>query len=367
MAVETREFLLNMGPQHPSTHGVLRVILKLDDELVLEAEPVIGYLHRGVEKIAENRTYKQFIPHTDRMDYLSSMLNNWGYVRAVEKLAGIEIPKRAEYIRVIVGELNRIASHLMSIGPTGLDAGAFTLFLYAFRERERILTILEKACGARMTYAYFRFGGVTQDLNNDFINACREFLKEFPERVKEYEDLFVENPIFKKRAKGVGVLSKELALSCGASGPVLRGSGIPRDLRKTEGYSVYSQFDFEVPVGENGDSWDRTWVRLEEMRQSARIIEQALENISEGPYLNPDVPRLLMPPPGEAYAAVESPRGEQGYFVVSDGSYKPYRVKVRSPAFSNLSLLPHLLPGHQLADVPIILGSLDPVFGEVDR
>ncbi len=367
MARETKEFLLNMGPQHPSTHGVLRLILKLEDEVVLEAEPMIGYLHRGVEKIAENRTYKQFIPHTDRLDYVSSMLNNWGYIRAVEKLAQIEVPERAEYIRVIVGELNRIASHLISLGTEGLDAGAFTLLLYAFREREEILRILEKACGARMTYSYIRFGGVSQDLNSDFIDRCREFLKEFPKRVKEYEDLFVENPVFKKRAKGVGVLSKELAFSYGASGPVLRGSGVPRDLRKVEGYSVYPQFDFHIPVGENGDSWDRIWVRLEEMRQSARIVEQALENLPSGPYFNPDVPRLLMPPVGEVYAAIESPRGEQGYFIVSDGSFKPYRVKVRSPAFSNLSLLPHLLPGHHLADIPIILGSLDPVFGEVDR
>ncbi len=367
MAVETREFLLNMGPQHPSTHGVFRVILKIEDEVVLEAEPVIGYLHRGVEKIAENRTYKQVIPHTDRLDYVSSMLNNWGYVRAVEKLADIEVPERAEYIRVIVGELNRIGSHLIALGTAALDVGAFTLFLYAFRERERILTILEKVCGARMTYSYLRFGGVSQDINDDFINACREFLKDFPEKLREYNDLLIQNPIFKQRTKGVGVLSKELALSCGASGPTLRASGIPRDLRKDEGYSVYPQLEFEVPVGERGDSWDRTWVKMEEMKQSARLVEQALENLPQGDYLNKEVPHVLTPPPGEAYAAVESSRGEQGYFVVSDGSIKPYRLKIRSPAFSNLSLLPHLLPGCQLADVPVILGSLDPVFGEVDR
>lgn len=367
MAVETREMLLNMGPHHPATHGVFRVILTLEDEVVIGAEPLIGYLHRGVEKISENRSYLQIIPHTDRLDYLASMLNNWGYVRAVEKLANIEVPLRAEYIRVVVGELNRIASHLMSIGPSGLDVGAFTLFLYCFRERDQILSLLEKACGARMTYSYLRFGGVALDISGEFIQETLDFLKDFEEKVTEYEELFIENPIYKERAINVGVLPADLALRCGGSGPVLRGSGVAKDLRKDEGYSVYPQLDFEVPTGKNGDAWDRVWVRLEEMRQSARLVRQAIEALPEGPFLNPDVPRLLTPPPGEDYAAVESPRGELGFFIVSDGSFKPYRLKIRSPAFSNLSILPHIVIGANVADVPVILASLDPVFGEVDR
>lgn len=366
MALRTEEFLINVGPQHPSTHGVFRVVLGLEGEKVVSVEPHIGYLHRGVEKIAENRTYHQFIPYTDRMDYVGAMLSNWAYVRAVEKLAGIEVPPRAEYIRVIVGELQRIASHLVSLGTGGLDAGAFTFFLYAFREREEILRLFEKICGARLTYSYFRFGGVSRDINSEFEKGVRKFLKTFPSKLDEYRELLFENPIFLRRTKGVGVLPAEVALEAGASGPVLRGSGVARDLRKIEGYSVYKDFEFLVPTGKNGDSWDRFWVRLEEMRQSAEIIRQALDGLPEGDFQTP-VPRYLSPPPGEAYAAVEGTKGELGFYVVSDGSFKPYRLKVRSPAYANLALLPYLLTGSQLADFPIILGSLDPVFGEVDR
>lgn len=366
MALRTEEFLINIGPQHPSTHGVFRVVLGLEGEKVVSVEPHIGYLHRGVEKIAENRTYHQFIPYTDRMDYVGAMLSNWGYVRAVEKLAQIEVPRRAEYIRVIVGELQRIASHLIAIGTGGMDAGSYTFFLYAFREREEILRLFEKICGARLTYSYFRFGGVSRDLNSDFERGTRRFLKSFFQKLDEYYDLLFGNPIFLRRTRGVGVLPAEVALEAGASGPVLRGSGVERDLRKIEGYSVYGDFEFEVPIGKKGDVWDRLWVRLEEMRQSARIVNQALDGLPEGSYQTP-VPRYLSPPPGEAYAAVEGTKGELGFFIVSDGSYKPYRLKVRSPAYANLALLPYLLTGSQLADLPVILGSLDPVFGEVDR
>lgn len=366
MALRTEEFLINVGPQHPSTHGVFRIVLGLEGEKVVSVEPHIGYLHRGVEKIAENRTYHQFIPYTDRMDYVGAMLSNWGYVRAVEKLAGIEVPPRAEYIRVIVGEFQRIASHLIALGTGGLDTGAFTFFLYAFREREEILRLFEKICGARLTYSYLRIGGVSRDINSDFEKGTRKFLSDLLGKLDEYRDLLFENPIFLRRTKGIGILPAEVALEAGASGPVLRGSGVERDLRKLEGYSVYKEFEFVVPTGKKGDSWDRFWVRLEEMRQSAEIIRQALDGLPEGSFQTP-VPRYLSPPPGEAYAAVEGTKGELGFYVVSDGSYKPYRLKVRSPAYANLALLPYLLTGSQLADFPIILGSLDPVFGEVDR
>ncbi len=365
--IRTEELQLNMGPQHPSTHGVLRIVLRLDGEVIVEAIPHIGYLHRGIEKIAENRTYTQVIPLTDRLDYVSSMMNNFAYVLAVEELMGIEVPERASFIRIIMAELQRIASHLIAFGTGGLDAGAMTVFLYCFRERERILELFEMVCGARLTYNYFRFGGVSQDFPKEFAESARNFIKYMRPKLDEYEDLLLNNYIFQKRTKGVGVLKKKDALSYGASGPVLRGSGIKRDIRKEKPYSLYDRFDFEIPVGKNGDTWDRTWVRLEEMRQSLNIVEQALDGLPSGKVKAWGVPRMIKPPPGEVYRPIESTRGELGFYIVSDGSARPYRMKVRSPAFSNLSLIPVVIKGHQIADVVVILGSLDPVFGEVDR
>jgi NADH-quinone oxidoreductase subunit D len=366
MVTNRQEFLINMGPQHPSTHGVFRLVLDLDGETVVSAEPEIGFLHRGMEKISENRTYEQVLPLTDRLDYLNSMGNNIAYTMAVEKLAGIEVPERALYIRVIMAELNRIASHLISIGTQGLEVGAYTVFLHCFRERERILDLFEMASGARLTYSYFRFGGVSRDLPDGWADEARAFLDLFLERVDEYETLLIQNPIYLKRARDIGVITRELALSYGASGPVLRSTGIPWDLRKTDPYLVYDRFDFDIPVGEHGDVWERSWIRLEEMRQSVAIIRQALDTMPEGP-VQDGYSRYVVPPAGYAYVAVESPRGELGFFVVSDGGAKPFRLKVRSPAFVNLSLVSELVSGVKIADVPLIIGSLDPVFGEVDR
>ncbi len=365
--IETQELYLNMGPQHPSTHGVLRLILKVNGETVEEATPDIGFLHRSVEKIAEARTYSQFIPLTDRLDYVSSMINNFAYVSAVEKLAKIPVPERAEFIRVIMAEFNRIASHLMFLGVSGLDTGALTLWFYCFRERESILDLFEEVCGARLTYSYFRFGGVSQDLPQGFKEKSQDLVEFLRPKIDEYEDLLLNNYIFKKRTKGIGILSKEDAINNSVSGPVLRASGMQWDLRKAEPYSVYDRFDFEIPLGENGDTWDRNMVRVEEMRQSLRIIAQALEMLPEGPIQTPGVPRLLQPPEGEIYHYIESSRGELGFYLVSNGSIFPYRLKIRSPAFSNLSVIPLLSRGIQIADLVVIIGSLDPVFGEVDR
>lgn len=365
--IETQELFINMGPQHPSTHGVLRVALRLNGETVIEAKPDIGFLHRSIEKMAEARTYAQFLPFTDRLDYVSSMLNNFAYVTAVEKLAGIPVPERAEFIRVIMAEFNRIASHLVYLGISGIDTGALTAFFYCFREREHILDLFEDVCGARLTYSYFRFGGLSQDLPPDFKEKAADLLALLRPKIDEYEKLLLNNYIFKKRNKDVGILSSQDALSYSCSGPVLRASGVEWDLRKAEPYSVYGRFDFDVPLGTVGDCWDRNWVRLEEMRQSIKIIAQALEMLPEGPVQTPGVPRLLQPPPGEVYTHIESPRGELGFYIVSDGSIHPYRLKIRSPAFSNLSVLPLLAQSTQIADLVVIIGSLDPVFGEVDR
>lgn len=363
---DRHEFLINMGPQHPSTHGVFRLVLDLDGETVLSAQPDIGYLHRGVEKISENRTYEQVLPLTDRLDYINAMGNNVAYVMAVEKLAGIEVPERAQYIRVIMAELNRIASHLISLGTQGLEVGAYTVFLHCFRERERILDLFELASGGRLTYTYFRFGGVARDLPDGWVEEARSFLDEFLVHVDEYETLLIQNPIYLKRARGIGIVSRDMALSYGASGPVMRSTGLPWDLRKTDPYLVYDRFEFEVPVGEVGDVWERSWIRLEEMRQSVAIVRQALDQMPEGPVAS-GFARYVTPPKGYAYSAIESPRGELGFFLVSDGGAKPYRMKVRSPAFVNLSMIGELVKGVKIADVPLILGSLDPVFGEVDR
>ncbi len=365
--VRTETLELNVGPQHPSTHGVLRMNLTLDGEVIVKAQPHIGYLHRGIEKMAENRTYQQIIPLTDRLDYVGSVLNNFGYCHAVEKLAGIEVPERAEYLRVISGELARIGSHLAAIFASGADSGAITMFFYAFREREPVLDLLEAVCGARLTFNYHRIGGVSGDAPDGWLEQVGKVCEALKPAVDDLQNLLLNNIIFKERTQGVGVLSAEDALRWGASGPVLRGSGVAVDMRRSDPYSVYDRFEFDVPTGENGDSWDRMLVRYEEVRQSIRIIEQAIDGIPDGDYINRDVPRLLSPEPGECYGHVEGTKGELGFFLVSDGSPKPYRLKIRSCAYSNLALTELLVPGHNISDLVIILGSLDPVFGEVDR
>ncbi len=362
------EMYVNMGPQHPSTHGVLRLLLKLDGEVVLECTPYIGYLHRCHEKIGENRTYTQIIPYTDRLDYLASMYNNWGYVLAVERLFGgdIKVPERAEYIRVILGELQRIASHLIWLGTFGLDLGNFTIFMYCFREREMILDLFESVSGQRLNYSFFRIGGVALDLPDSFVSDCKAFLEWFKPRLPEYDAITTDNVIWQKRLQGIGILPRDIALSCAVSGPMLRASGIKWDLRREDPYGIYDRFEFDIPTGEKGDTWDRFWVRRREMEESVRIVEQALEQLPPGEVMG-KVPKKLAPPPGDIYSRVESPRGELGFYIVSDGSTKPYRYKVRSPAFVNLSALPYIAPGHLVADMVAILGSIDIVLGEVDR
>ena len=361
------ELVVNVGPSHPSTHGVCRVIVHLDGEIVTRADPVIGYLHRGIEKMAENRTYLQVVPLTDRLDYVGSMYANWAYCRAVERLADIRVPERAEYLRVIVCEMQRIASHMMALGSSAADTGAFTMFIYAFDERERLVELFELLCGARLTYNYVRPGGVSFDLPEGWTDTLREFTRKHPAALAEMDRLFFGNVIARGRLKGVGTLSAEDSVAMGASGPVARGSGVDWDLRKNDPYSVYPRFDFEVPLGANGDAYDRARVRLFECYESCRIIEQALDQMEPGEIHAPGFPRLLAPRPGDAYDHIESARGTLGVYLVSDGSVRPYRMKVRSPAFCNLQLLGHLAPGHTLSDLVVILGSLDPVFGEVDR
>lgn len=365
--LETFDFMINMGPQHPSTHGVFRLTLKLDGETVVDAEPEIGYLHRSVEKIAENRTYEQALPLTDRLDYVNAMGNNLAYVMAVEDTAGIEVPERAKAIRVVMAEFNRIASHLISLGTQGLEVGSHTFFLYCFRERERILDLFEKASGGRLTYTYFRFGGLSKDLPDGWVKEALEFLKDFEEKMKEYYVLFLDNPIYKGRAAGIGKIDPGLAINYGASGPVLRGSGVPLDLRKKASYLIYDQLEFDIPVGTDGDVWDRSWVRFREMQESVKIIRQVLDSLPSGPVLEREARYVVIEEGTVNYFAVESPRGELGFFIVSDGSEKPYRLKIRSPAFVNLSMIREVVKGEKLADVPLIIGSLDPVFGEVDR
>jgi len=366
--LHTEEFLVNMGPQHPATHGVLRLILKMDGEQVISVTPDIGFLHRNFEKICENRTYPQIMPYTDRLDYVAAMTNNWAYARTVEALMKLEVPKRAEYLRVIFGELQRIASHLVFWGCMGGDTGAVSPFLYGLRERERILDLFEMTCGARLTVNYFRIGGVSKDLPAGFHEKAKAFVKYFKPKLKEYAELLSGNVIFQKRMKGIGNLSRNAALALAVSGPVLRGSGIRWDLRKDEPYSVYPELQFEVPVGERGDAWDRYLVRFKEMEQSLQIVEQALDQIPPGDLLA-KIPKVLRPPKGEVYVRTECPRGELGFYLVSDGSTKPYRIKCRSSCFVHVSALPEMLDhkGHLIADAVVTLGSIDIVLGEVDR
>jgi len=376
--LRTEEMLVNMGPQHPATHGVLRVVLRTDGEMILEAVPHIGYLHRCAEKIGENVPPYQFIPYTDRMDYLAGMNNNEAFAIAVERLCGIEIPERAKYIRVIFAELNRIASHLVSFGCYGLDMGAFTPFLYAFREREMILDLFEATCGARLTYSYITVGGVHDDVPERFFDVLREFLDYFEPKIPEYNDLLSFNHIFVKRTANVGVISGADAMAWGLTGPCLRASGVNWDLRKSIPYENYDRFAFDIPVGRPGgsdgipesvvvgDCWSRYFVRMCEMQQSCRVIRQAMEQVSEGPVQAAKVKNLKLPA-DETYVEIENPRGQLGFYVQGDGSMIPSRVKARGPSFCNISIMNHVGRGCLLADIPAIIGSIDIVMGEVDR
>ncbi len=357
---------LNMGPQHPSTHGVLRLIVQLDGEIISECRPVIGYLHRGLEKMFEARPYRQNVPFTDRLDYLGSLNNNLAISQAIERLGGIEVPERAQFIRVLLCELNRIASHLVFLGTFATDVGATTVFLYAFRERERVLDLLEMMTGARLTYNWIRAGGVASGLPEGFAERTRQFLKDFPTELDANDRLLTGNRIFRARCEGVGVISKEMAAAWGASGPVARGSGWDFDLRKTAPYEVYDRLQFDVPVHSAGDVMARYLVRIEEMRQSVRLVEQCLAQLPEGPTLA-KIPKVFKPPAGTAHSRTESPRGELSFFMVSNGTPHPVRIHVRAPSFVHLSMLPELVRGVKVADVIAILGSLDTVLGEVDR
>ena len=373
--IKTEEMLLNMGPQHPSTHGVFRVVIRTDGEMVLESESHIGYLHRCFEKVAENNNYIQVVPYTDRMDYLCAMTNNLGYSQTVEKLMQLQPPERAEYIRVIACELNRIASHLIAFGTYGLDLGAITPFLYAWRDREKILKIFEKLCGQRLNYSYIRVGGVSFDITDEILQDVQDFVDYFdPEILDEYDNLLSYNGIFISRTAKVGELPLEMALSYGVTGPCLRGSGFARDLRRDEPYGVYDRFEFDIPVGSGrmgalGDCWDRYMVRIREMRESCKIIRQAVRDIPDGPFCDKKAYRMVKPPKGEAYHKVEGARGEVGFYIVSDGTVKPYRVRARGPSFCNVSVLDALTSKGDcmIADMVAIIGSLDIVMGEVDR
>ena len=364
---DTNELVINMGPQHPSTHGVLRVVLRLDGERVVGCDLVIGYLHRGIEKLCEHRDWAQIILITDRMDYVAAASNNLGYCETVEKLMSLEVPRRARYIRTILAELQRIASHCLWLGTHAMDMGAMTMFLYAFRERELVLDLFEEYCGARLTYNAMRIGGLPLDLPPGWDRKVRGFCDLFEGKVAEYEELLTHNRIWQARTKGIGVIAGPDAVAIGLTGPPLRGSGVPRDVRKDEPYAAYADFEFNVPIGTAGDTYDRYLVRLEELLQSIRIIRQALDGLPEGPIVG-KVPRLIKPPAGETYHAIESPKGEIGFFIVSDGkSNTPYRFRVRPPSFCNLQALPRLITGHLVSDVVALIGSIDIVLGEVDR
>ena len=363
MTTSTEPYVLNIGPQHPSTHGVFRLRVVMDGEKIKDFYMIVGYLHRSMEKLAEERTFTQNIPFTDRADYLAAMTGNLGLAIAVERLAEVEVPERAEFLRVIFSELQRIASHAMANGTLISDAGAWqTPLLYMFREREKILDLFEMTCGARLTTNYMRIGGVAFDPPTEFWPALRELVDELPARFDEYHDLLVENEVFMARSRNVGVISPEDAINGSLTGPALRGSGIPWDLRKAEPYSVYDQMDFEVPIGANGDVYDRFMVRMSELYQSAKIIKQAMDLIPEGPHKT-DIPLALRPPVGEIYSRIESPRGEIGFYLVSDGGPAPYRFHIRAPSLINLSLLNELGRDSALSDAVVTLGSLDIVVG----
>ncbi|MDQ3928901.1 MAG: NADH dehydrogenase (quinone) subunit D [Chloroflexota bacterium] len=388
---KTEEMSLNLGPQHPSTHGVLRVLLDLDGEVVIRCVPDLGYLHRGIEKLGEYRMYNQFVPWTDRTDYVAAFTGNYALVKTVEELMGVEIPERAQYLRVIFSELQRLASHLLWLATHAMDLGAVTVFLYAMREREMILDIFEMQTGARLTYNSMRVGGFPKDTPPGWREKVENFLGIMPQRIKEYDSLLAENPIFLRRVKGVGVISAEDAIQWGLTGPSLRGSGVAYDVRKSAPYAVYDRLDFEIPVGTHGDVYDRFLVRMEEMRQSVKLIRQALDQLPDGPVMTSDIRVALpgkeatmtsieamqrhfmlvihgfRPPVGEYYSAVESPKGELGWYIVSNGENHAYRARNRAPSFVNLQALPVMCEGALIADVVANIGSIDIVVGEVDR
>ncbi|CAM3344603.1 NADH-quinone oxidoreductase subunit D [Paenibacillus lupini] len=364
--IRTEELLLNVGPQHPSTHGVFRIVVKLDGEVITEATPVMGYLHRGTEKLAEQLNYTQIIPYTDRMDYVSAMTNNYVLVHAVETMMNLEIPERAEFMRLIVMELQRIASHLVWWGTYLLDIGAMSPFLYAFRDREIIINLFNELSGARLTYNYMRVGGVKWDAPPGWLDKVRDFIPYMKGKLREYDKLVSGNEIFLARIKGIGRYDAATAINYGLSGANLRCTGVDWDLRKAEPYSLYNRFEFDVPLGKNGDCYDRYVIRLEEIRQSLRILEQALEQMPSGGETMGKVPRAIRPPAGEVYVRIESPRGEIGCHIVSKGKAEPYRLKFRRPSFVNLQILPKLLVGETMTNLITILGGVDIVVGEVD-
>ena len=361
------ELLLNMGPQHPSTHGVFRMVLWIDGEKIVDVEPHIGYLHRGSEKICEGEQYHQIVTLFDRLDYVANFNNELVYCHAVEKLMGLEVPERAEYVRVILCELNRIASHLLYVGTIGLDAGAMTPTMFSFRGRERVQALFEAVSGARMMHNYFRIGGLKEDLPGNFQQMIRDLIPLLRADIEESDNILTFNEIFLSRTKNVGAITPAEAIDYGLTGPCLRGCGIEYDVRKAQPYSVYDRFEFEVPIGLDGDCWDRHWVRIQEMYQSLSIVEQALEQMPDGPVISSLGRRLIRPPEGEVYVRAENPRGEIGVYLVSKGADRPYRLKVRPPSFCNLSALKRLLREAWVADSVVILGSLDIVLGEVDR
>lgn len=389
--LRTEELMLNMGPQHPATHGVLKVVLTLEGEKIVKSDPVLGFLHRGVEKLAETITYNQFIPHTDRLDYVCAMYNNFAFVRAVEKLLQITVPDRAEYLRTIVAEVQRIIGHLFWLGTQALDIGAMTVFFYTFRERELLLDIFDELCGARLTTSWYRVGGVERDFSQKIIDDLYRFFETFPEKVVEYDTLLETNRIWLARTKNIAVISAEDAVSFGLSGPTLRGSGVNYDLRKDMPYGAYDKVDWRVPLGKNGDTYDRYWIRMEEMRESSKIVKQCLDKLPEGPYLA-DVPKVVVPPkervlkdmesmiyqfrlyaegfptpPGDIYCGTEAHKGELGFYIVSDGTGRPYRLKIRAPSFIHMGAFDHMAKGYMIADVITIFGTYDIVMGECDR
>jgi len=388
---QTESIILNMGPQHPSTHGVLRLILEIDGETVVQCVPEIGYLHRGYEKIAENKRYHQFIPYTDRLDYLAPLSNNVSYALAVEKLLDIELPRRASYVRTIACELARISSHLLSLGTFGLDVGASTVFFHTFDEREKIYDLIEKLTGHRFTTSYTRIGGVARDITPEFISGLKNFLDELPETLDEMEQLLTNNRIWMDRTRGVGVITPELGLQYGITGPNLRAAGVNWDLRKDMPYMVYNEFKFDVPLGKNGDAYDRYLIRTLEMRESIKILQQAMEGLPEGP-VHADAPDVVIPtkeqvytqmealiwhfkiisegfkpPVGQIYSAIENPKGEFGFFLKSDGTNKAARCRIHSPSFRSIQIIPEIVKGKLIADVVTTVASLDPVLGEIDR
>jgi len=389
--LKTEELLLNMGPQHPATHGVLKVVLTLEGEKVVRAEPVLGYLHRGVEKLAETITYHQFIPHTDRLDYVCAMYNNFAYVRAVEKLLNITVPDRAEYLRTIVAEVQRIIGHLFWLGTQALDIGSMTVFFFTFREREVLLDLFDELCGARLTTSWYRIGGVERDLTPKIIDDLRRFIADFPSKIDEYDTLLATNRIWLARTKNIAVISAEDAVSFGLSGPTLRGSGVDYDLRKVSPYGAYGKVEWSVPLGKNGDTYDRYWIRMQEMHESSKIISQCLDQLPEGPYLA-YVPNVVLPqkervftdmesmiyqfklfttgfnaPPGDIYCGTEAHKGELGFYIVSRGGGKPYRLKIRAPSFIHMGAFDQMARGYMIADVITIFGTYDIVMGECDR